>query len=150
MRCLFVLFFTITTLTLLLPDAFAQEHAFTRQPSVELPAALDRVLRDYEQAWKNNKPAELAALFTEDGYVPSDAGWIKGRDAIATKYSRTGGDLRLRAIDFAMTESTGFIIGAYGYGESAAQVDRGNFVLALRKSSNGKWLIVADLDKTNR
>lgn len=135
---------------LLAQPLVAQESAFSPQPSVELPAALDRVLRDYEMAWENGAADALAALFTPEGYVPSDAGWIQGRERIANKYKNAGGDLRLRAIDYAMAGDVGFIVGAYGYGASAAEVDRGNFVLALRKSEAGKWLIVADLDKSNR
>ena len=40
-------------------------------PSVELPAELARVLRDYEKAWSERDPDGLAALFTEDGFVLS-------------------------------------------------------------------------------
>lgn len=152
MRSVFFLFLTISISSLFTPKALAQEQAgaFVRQPSVTLPAELDRVLRDYETAWENNDEDILASLFTEDGYVPSESGWLHGRDMIRSKYRHTGGDLRLRAIDFAMSGDVGFIIGAYGYGEAAAEIDRGNFVLALKKSVPGKWLIVADLDKTNR
>jgi ketosteroid isomerase-like protein len=128
----------------------AQAQTFQPQPSVELPAELERVLRDYEQAWATNNAEALAALFTEKGFVPSNAGWIAGRDAIAKKYASTGGDLRLRAVYYQVVDTVGYIIGAYGYGVEAAQVDRGNFILALKKSDQGKWLIVADLDKGNQ
>lgn len=126
------------------------QDSFVRQPSVDLPDELDRVLRDYEQAWKAGDAEKLASLFVETGYVTSDKGWLSGRDPIKAKYKGAGGDLRLRALAFQIEESTGFIVGAYGYGNEAATVDRGNFVLALRRSEDGTWLIVADLDKTNR
>ena len=138
-----------TGMLLLFGSSVYGQGAFIPQPSVTLPAALDRVLRDYEQAWAAGEAARLAALFVEDGYVPSDAGWIRGHKAIEAKYSYAGGDLQLRAIHYATEGDVGFIIGAYGYAPDAA-VDRGNFVLALRRSPEGKWLIVADLDKTNR
>ena len=38
-------------------------------PSVTLPPALDRVLRDYERAWTARDAAGLSALFAEDGFV---------------------------------------------------------------------------------
>ena len=126
------------------------QDAFEQQPSIDLPAELDRVLRDYEQAWSGGNEDELASLFTEDGYVPSGEGWIKGHDAIRARYEGAAGDLRLRAISFDIDGDVGFIVGAYGYGEDAASVDRGNFVLALKKGADGKWLIAADLDKQNR
>ncbi len=140
---------SLISVSLMAHPVVAQD-AFQPQPSVELPDALDRVLRDYEQAWAANDAEALAALFTEEGFVPSSAGWIKGRDAITKKYASTGGDLRLRALDYQIADSVGFIVGAYGYGEEAAEVDRGNFILALKKSAQGTWLIVADLDKGNQ
>ncbi len=148
-RFCFSLGIVLTGLVLSLP-ANAQEKTFQRQPSVELPAELDRVLRDYESAWKNGEPDKLASLFTEKGYVPSNAGWIMGKKAIREKYKKTGGDLVLRALDYAVGDGVGFIVGAYGYGEQATKKDQGNFILALRQSSEGKWLIVADLDKGNQ
>ena len=131
------------------PEVRAQDP-FETQPSIELPAELDRVLRDYERAWSAGEEDVLASLFTEDGYVPSRAGWIKGHSAIRQRYEGASGDLRLRAINFSIEGQVGYIIGAYGYGESAEEADRGNFVLALRKAPDGRWLIVADLDRTNQ
>ena len=38
-------------------------------PAISLPPALDRVLRDYEAAWRDGDGPRLAALFTEDGFA---------------------------------------------------------------------------------
>ncbi len=38
-------------------------------PSITLPPSLDRVLREYEAAWRKGDAAGLAALFAEDGFV---------------------------------------------------------------------------------
>lgn len=118
--------------------------------SIELPAELDRVLRDYEQTWASGDAAALARLFTDDGHVSNPAGWVRGHDAIRSQYSSAGGDLRLRALSYAIDGSVAYIIGAYGYGEAAAQRDMGKFLLALRRGEDGRWLIAADLDNTNR
>jgi hypothetical protein len=48
------------------------------------------------------------------------------------------------------SDSVGYIIGAYNYGETVGATDGGKFVLALRKDASGKWLIAADLDNSNR
>ena len=40
-------------------------------PSITLPPALDRVLRDYERAWRARNADSLAALFTQDGFTLS-------------------------------------------------------------------------------
>jgi len=60
--------------------AFGQDSA---QPSVSLPAPLQRVLTDYEKAWSQKDAAALAQLFAEDGFVlSSGAPMVHGRDAI--------------------------------------------------------------------
>ena len=144
----FVIILSVVLYFMILP-AHAQ-NGFTPQASITLPAELDRILRDYEKAWTGGEAAKLASLFVDDGYVPTNAGWIRGHKKIMEKYAETGGDLQLRAINYATEGQVGFIVGAYGYGPDAATRDRGNFVLALRRSPEGKWLIVADLDKANR
>lgn len=117
-----------------------------RLPTVELPPPLDRVLRDYERAWRRSDAAGLAALFTEDGFVlQSNRAPIRGRPAIEALYRRqAGGDLRLRALAFATSEGVGYIIGAYGYGEAPA--DQGKFTLTLRRGPDQRWLIASDMD----
>lgn len=119
-------------------------------PSITLPAELDRVLRDYERAWRGGDEAALAALFTADGFVAAGQGWVRGRDAIRAHYATSQGDLTLRALAFAVQDTVGYIVGAYGYGDASPVPDRGKFVLALRRERGGPWLIAADLDQSNR
>lgn len=118
------------------------------QPSVELPADLDRVLRDYERHWSAGAAAELAALFVEDGLIVRDDTWIRGREAITEAYRIAGGPLRLRAIEYATDGDVGYIVGAYGYGPSLPTPDVGLFVLTLRQAGGGRWLIVSDMDRS--
>lgn len=138
-----------TLVALLAPaTAFAQD-ADMRQPTIELPEDLDRVLRDYQRDWGASDEAALAGLFTTDGFVRSDDGWIRGREAIRERYQSAFGDLRLRAVAFSTGETAGYIVGAYGYGDEASERDRGVFVLGLRRdSADDPWLIAADLDHT--
>ncbi|MGH8720617.1 MAG: YybH family protein [Burkholderiales bacterium] len=131
--------------------ALAQNAPPAPLPSIALPPELDRVLRDYEQAWRAADAKVLTALFTEDGFVPTSGGWVRGHDAIRRAYEHSGGDLQLRALAFAVQDTVGYIVGAYGYGDPAAGRDAGKFVLALRRASAaGPWLIAADLDSSNR
>lgn len=118
-------------------------------PSVTLPADLDRVLRDYERAWKANDVPALVMLFAEDGFVlqPGRAP-VRGHDGLARTYTgQGGGDLRLRAFAFQAADSTGFIIGGYRYGDGAGDI--GKFTLTLRRARGGPWLIVSDMDNGN-
>jgi ketosteroid isomerase-like protein len=143
---------SVTALLAVVP-VFAQAQTpdtYTPLPSIALPGDLDRVLRGYERAWQAGDEAALAALFTEDGFVPTGHGWVRGHDGIRATYQNASGMLRLRALAFAVQDSVGYIVGAYGYGEGSPVPDTGKFVLALRRSPDGKWLIAADLDQSNR
>jgi ketosteroid isomerase-like protein len=118
-------------------------------PSVDLPPELNRVLRDYEAAWSRKDAAALARLFTEDGYVMANGGLpVKGRAAIEKHYSGSGGPLFLRAFAYAAEGSVGYILG--GYTNQQGATDAGKFTLTLRKGSDGRWLIVSDMDSPNR
>lgn len=118
-------------------------------PSVQLPQALDRVLRDYERAWQSKDVAGLVALFTPDGFVLQPGRQpARGRSAMERAYrGQGGGRLRLRALASATGDTVGYIIGAYGYGD--APRDDGKFTLTLRRAVGGRWLIASDMDNGN-
>ena len=77
-------------------------------PSVALPTMLDRVLREYERAWRASDTAALAALFTPDGFVLMNGRPpVRGRAAIARAYAGQGGPLTLRALAWATADTVG-------------------------------------------
>jgi len=118
-------------------------------PSIVLPPALDRVLRDYERAWQARDPAALAALFGEDGFVLANGEPpVRGRAAIREAYKDGGGPLSLRALAYATEGPVGYIIGAYG--PRAGEKDTGKFILALRREKDGRWSITADMDNASQ
>lgn len=111
--------------------------------SVELPAELERVLRDYEEAWEAGDADALSQLFTEDGFVLSGGNPpSRGRAAIRERYSNASGPLMLRAFYFEIDTDLAYIFGAYTYIEGT---DQGKFVLTL-KNISGRWLITSDQD----
>jgi len=119
------------------------------QPSVTLPAELDRVLRDYESAWGAKDAARLARLFAEDGFVlPAGSPPVRGRAAVESFYTGHGGPLFLRAFAYATEGKVGYILG--GYSGTAGSTDEGKFTLTLRKGTDGRWLIMSDMDNANR
>ena len=126
------------------PDTLAAEL-----PSVALPPALARVLRDYERAWRAGDAAALAALFTPDGFVlQGGRPPVRGRAAIRAAYAGAGGGaLRLRALAHATADSVGYLLGGYRYGEASR--DEGKFTLTLRRAADGRWLIASDMDNPN-
>jgi len=126
----------------------AQESA-ARLADVALPAALDRVLRDYEQAWRTGDAKALARLFADDGFIlQSNQPPVRGRAAIEAAYAGEGSSpLRLRALAYAAEETTGYIIGAYTYDNNVG--DTGKFTLTLKREAGGPWMIFSDMDNTN-
>jgi ketosteroid isomerase-like protein len=133
--------------------AGAQAGAPTPQASPEtqapaamsLPPAFDRVLRDYEAAWRDGDGQRLAALFTEDGFaIQSGSPIRRGRAAIAAGITKPGGMLQLTAYAYSSSGSVGYIVGGYRYPNTVGA--GGRFVLALRSDPDGRWLIAADLD----
>ena len=127
----------------------AGQQAPAGEPSVTLPPELARVLTDYEAAWQQRDAAALARLFAEDGFVlPGGRPPVRGRAAIQKHYTGQGGPLSLRAIAYAAEGGVGYIIG--GYTDTAGKPDIGKFTLTLRKGSDGRWLIMSDMDNSNR
>ena len=140
--------------SLLAAPARAQNPASADTPplaSIALPPELDRVLRDYERAWRSGDATAVAALFAEDGYLlQSGRNPIRGRAAIANAYKgQAGGPLRLRAFAYATSDTTGYILGAYGYGNGDKVPDVGKFTVTLRRSRGGPWLLFSDMDNGN-
>ena len=143
---------TLLCLTAALSPAVAQSPSAGDSvlPSATVPAGLDRVLRDYERAWRSGDASSVAALFSVDGFVLQNGrAPVRGRAAIGKAYAgQTGGELRLRALGYAVTDTVGYIIGAYGYG--AAPGDVGKFTLTLRRPRDGRWEIFSDMDNGNQ
>lgn len=136
------------------PPASSQDPASNRPivermpVQVELPPALDAVLRAYEDGWKRRDSGALADLFTVDGFVLRPGHQpARGRSAIMKAYGKSGGPLVLRAYDFGADGSLGYIIG--GFARLPEDPDIGKYVLVLKKSEDGRWLIAADMDNGN-
>ena len=125
----------------------AQELVSSPLPSMDLPAELDKILRNYETAWAAGNPEALAQLFAEDGFVLSGGKQpIRGRADIRNHYSNASGLLLLRAFAYEIGENLGYIFGAYTYAEGT---DQGKFVLTLKKVGE-EWLITSDQDNPIR
>ena len=130
-------------------SSLCQQVAKSADASIVLPPELARVLTDYETGWKAGDAAALARLFTEDGFVLSPGQPpVKGRAAIQKLYNGKGSPLSLRAFAYAMHGDVGYIIG--GYSSEPGMPDDGKFTLTLRKDEHGRWLIVSDMDNSNR
>jgi hypothetical protein len=131
-------------------DAQSPAASAPQLPSVSLPAELDRVLRDYEVAWKSGDASKVAALFSADGFVLQNGrAPVRGRDAIGKAYTgQAGGELRLRALAYATADTVGYILGAYSYGNAPGDI--GKFTVTLRRPRGAAWEIFSDMDNGNQ
>lgn len=110
----------------------------------ELPAGLEAVLRAYEAAWSAGDADDLAALFTEDGFVLSPGRPpVRGREAIRERYAGSGGPLDLRALAYEQAGPLAVVLGAFA--RSSEDPALGKFTLVLRRVGAG-WLILSDMD----
>ncbi len=123
-----------------------QPAAETQAPAaISLPPEFDRVLRDYESAWRDGDGARLARLFTEDGFAAQSGSPIRrGHAEIAAGVTKPGGSLQLTAYSYSSSGQVAYIVGGYRYPTTVGA--GGRFVLALRSGADGRWLIAADLD----
>ncbi|MDX2179513.1 MAG: nuclear transport factor 2 family protein [Bryobacteraceae bacterium] len=118
--------------------------------SIQLPGPLDRVLRDYEKAWRAKDAKALAELFTPNGWVlQSQSPFAQGPAAIEKQYQGQGGALFLRAVASESSGDLAYILGAYTY-DAATNPDRGKFTLVLKKDASGRWRILSDMDNSIR
>jgi predicted TIM-barrel fold metal-dependent hydrolase len=117
-----------------------------RLPPVELPPALDRVMKDFERHWHARDEAAFASLFTETGIMQFGDAWRRGRAAIrVSQLDSKGADIRLWAQQFEMNDSLAYIIGSYGHRTVADLADLGRLHWTLRKERDGVWRIAASM-----
>lgn len=78
-----------------------------------------------------------------NGHAPA-----KGRKAIEDAYrENAGGVLILRPISYTESADTALVVGMFAIGIS--QPELGKFVLVLRRTTEGAWKIVVDMDNMN-
>lgn len=116
------------------------------QPTVALPPELDRVLRDYERAWVARDAEALARLFAPAGMaLPNGQPAARGAEAIRQAYAgHAGSPLALRPLAYESSGDLATIVGAYA--AAPGRPDIGKFVLVLRRGTDGRWGIAADID----
>ena len=115
--------------TLILSSFCSLAHAGTHEPEPPipdcLPADVEKVLRDYENAWKSGDAIALAALFEDDGYVLSPGNPpVHGRSAIEAAYQTAGGDLYLRGIAHETSGALPTSVGAYRSATRSGRTNR--------------------------
>lgn len=138
----------------LVSEASANLLVMPPLPSVELPAELDQVVRDYERRrlaaagdfTKAGHAASFADLFTEDGLLSQPTGWARGREAIRSAAgNEPPRDLRVRPHVFAAEDSVATVTGSLADGAGSSPRDVAKVTFTLRRGSDGRWLIATFL-----
>ena len=80
--------------------------------------------------------------------VPNACPPVQRRADVEKCYAGSGGDIDLRALDHRIDGKAAYVIGEYsGAADGPAS---GKFVLTLTKGPDGRWLIVAGMDREYR
>lgn len=120
-------------------------------PAIELPAELSLVLRNKEKWGGPNKDvAALTDLYTPDALVldPVTPSWFRGERAV--NYVVRGTVInRLVPTAFEVNGNAGYVAGYEAVGQGAAAEYVSNFFYSLRKGTEGKWRIAAELFTPN-
>jgi predicted TIM-barrel fold metal-dependent hydrolase len=116
-------------------------------PVIELPAELDRLLRDKERFGGSDKnPAALADLYTKDALV-LDAGaptWLRGERAIKYIIDLTV-IAHLLPTAYEVNGSVGYIAGTEAVIQGSSTRHVSNFLYVIRKEADGKWRISSEV-----
>ena len=109
---------------------------------IELPADIDRVVRQWERAIREGDPSAFTALFTADGLLGDATGWIRGTRAIhAAAVDFNLQDLRVRAHGYSVSDSIATVAGSLTDLANKPVRDVANVTFTLRRDGGGRWLI---------
>jgi uncharacterized protein (TIGR02246 family) len=113
-----------------------------RLPTVELPAELAPLIREFEAAQKSGDPAAFAALFTPDGFYRQPTGWVRGTQRIAAgRINERPEEVRVKLHQVTIGDSTTTIIASLAHPGSDHDIAKATFTLA--RARDGRWLIAS-------
>lgn len=118
------------------------------QPADGAERAMAETLAAYEEASNSGDAGALTALYAEDALLlPPDGGVVSGREAIRefwTEGMEPG--LSFEVVQTSATPEGGFIAGRFHLAPTdAAPADSGKYLICLRRGSDGRWRVVADM-----
>jgi ketosteroid isomerase-like protein len=118
-----------------------------------MAGAFAKAARDFEAAVGRGDAAGLAALYTEDAVLmPPNHPAVNGRAAIqeflAGMLAQGARNMKLVQTTVAGAGSNGYEVGTYEFdlGPASAPVhDKGKYIVGMKRSASGKWLIAHDI-----
>ncbi|HEY8562296.1 MAG TPA: amidohydrolase family protein [Pyrinomonadaceae bacterium] len=112
-------------------------------PAVELPEALNKLLRDKENfGGRNKNRTALTDLYTKDLSVlePGGPSWLRGERALRYIVDSTVIN-RLVPTGYELGDANGYVSGYEAVIENGNTQYVSNFLYVLRKETDGKWRI---------
>lgn len=132
--------------THLLSESAAKLLLVPTLAEVGLPVEIDQVIRQWERATKGGDPSSFTALFTADGLLGQESGWVRGSEAIrAAAADFNLADLRVRAHGYSVADTIATVVGSLEDLTSNPVRDVANVAFTLRRGDTGRWLIGAFL-----
>jgi len=113
-------------------------------PAVQLPAELDRVLRERERIAGTSTVTDL---FTQDARmvdINGETNWIRGREEIHASIGRGRPGWRLVPNAYAVNGSSAWIAANTVRGEGASLRHTSSVLFSLQKEADGAWRIAAE------
>lgn len=110
-------------------------------PAIQLPEELDALLRRRGEISGSSAPSDV---FTRDAQILriNQGDWVRGQDAVHDFLGFVAKGIRYIPNAYGVDGSAGYIAGTVRLGEPAEEVL--NFLMALKKGSDGKWRISAE------
>lgn len=124
---------------------YAQRNFPPVLPSVQLPAELAHLIREFGKNW--NSKTGLAPLFSEDSMiVKSDVdNWVKDKAVVADIWSQTyGEEFTLIPVSYKIDNAAGYIMAYIADAETPPTIF-GQAMIALEKEKDGKWRIAGKM-----
>jgi predicted TIM-barrel fold metal-dependent hydrolase len=114
-------------------------------PRVELPADLERLIKDREELARARNPAVSAPIYTSVPLFLNSLGpnWLQGEAALEFATQNTG-SFPLFPVAYAVSDSAGFIAGTWTVGAADSLRHVTNFLMAILKGTDGRWRIAAE------
>jgi ketosteroid isomerase-like protein len=118
-----------------------------------MAGAFAKVARDFEAAVGRGDAAGLAALYTDDAVLmPPNHPAVNGRAAIQEffkgMFAQGARNPKLMQTAAVGSGSAGYEVGTFEFdlGPAAAPMhDKGKYIVGMKRSPNGKWLIADDI-----
>ena len=131
--------------------AAPKEPQQAAQDPAALKAAIEDVDRAFSAAFERHDTLVVSSLYTDDAMLlPPNHEAVLGRDSITTFWAAvltpSLKSLQLTTLEVGGSGDDAFEVGRYAMiGSDGSTVDRGNYIVLLKRQSDGGWRLHRDM-----